>query len=187
MDIVGIAEVVSAVAVLIGFGFAVAELRRYRRRKARESALALVSSYQTPEFARAILLLIDLPDGLSKAELEERLGSRMELVSLLMGTWESLGVLAHRREVELDLIDDFFSGGIVLSWQKLQAFVEELRAASHRDTYFEWFQWLAERFLERESRRTPVPAHIEHRGWRERATSARQLRNRVIPLPHRAP
>lgn len=171
MDIVGIAEIVSAVAVLVGFGFAVSELRRYRRRKARESALALVNSYQTPEFAQAIMLLVDLPQGLSRDKLEERLGNRMGLISLLMTTWESLGILVYRRELGLDLVDDFFSGPIVLSWQKLQGFVEETRRVSHRDTYFEWFQWLAERLLERESKRSPVPAHVEHRDWHERSRS----------------
>ncbi len=168
MDIVGIAEVVSAIAVLIGLGFAMNEMKSYRRQKARESALALVNSYQTPEFARAIMLLVDLPEGLSKQELEALLKDDMRLISLIMTTWESTGVLVFRHEVSMELVDDFFSGPIVLSWHKLRAYVEEVRGAGHRDTYFEWFQWLAERMMERESNDSPIPAHIEHREWRER-------------------
>jgi hypothetical protein len=168
MDLVGGAEVVSAIAVLVGFGFAVVEMRRYRERKVRESALELVKSYQTPDFAVAITRLIDLPDGLSKQQLENLLGDDMRLVSLLMTTWESLGVLTFRQEVSLDLLDDFYSGPIVLSWKKLRRLVEELRRIGGRETYFEWFQWLAERLAERESKTLPVPAHIEHRNWRVR-------------------
>lgn len=168
MDIVGVAEIVSAVAVLFGFGFAVSEVMRYRKRKAWESALAIVNSYLTPDVARTITLLVDIPEGLSKKELTELLKDDMHLISLIMATWETMGILAYRREVSLELLDDFFSGPIVLSWQKLQAYVKELRVASDRDTYFEWFQWVAERMLERESRRSPIPAHIEHREWRER-------------------
>jgi len=81
VDLVGLAEIVSAVAVLVGFGFALNELMRYRERKERESTLALVDSYQTPEFAYALLLIIDLPDGLSRHNLEERLGADMKLVA----------------------------------------------------------------------------------------------------------
>ena len=136
MDIVGIAEVVSAIAVLVGFGFALSELKSYRRQKARESALALVNSYQTPEFARAIMLLVDLPEGLSKQELEELLKDDMRLISLIMTTWESTGVLVYRHEVSMELVDDFFSGPIVLSWHKLRTYVEEIRGVGHRDTYF---------------------------------------------------
>ena len=165
MDIVGAAEVVSAIAVLIGFGFAVLEMRRYRTRRVRESALELVKSYQTPDFALAITLLIDLPAGLSKEQLERHLGEDMRLISLLMTTWESLGILTHRNEVSLDLLDDFFSGPISLSWIKLERLVEEMRRIGGRQTYFEWFQWLAERLEERETAEFPIPAYIEHRDW----------------------
>jgi hypothetical protein len=30
----------------------------------------------------------------------------------------------------------------------------------------EWFQWLAERMLERETASQPVPAYIAHRHWK---------------------
>jgi hypothetical protein len=165
MDIVGSAEIVSAIAVLIGFGFAIVEMRRYRRRKVRETALELVKSYQTPEFAVAITLLIDLPSGLTKQQLEEHLREDMRLISLLMTTWESLGILTFRHEVSLELLDDFFSGPIALSWIKLRRLVEEMRRIGGRQTYFEWFQWLAERMEEREISEAPIPAHIEHRDW----------------------
>ncbi|MFC1790883.1 hypothetical protein ACFL0I_00230 [Gemmatimonadota bacterium] len=89
MDLVGAAEVVSAAAVLVGFGFAVSEVRRHRGRKARESALALVSSYQTPDVANAITLLIELPEGLTRASLKECCQDDGRLVSLIMATWES--------------------------------------------------------------------------------------------------
>ena len=49
----------------------------------------------------------------------------MYLVSL---TWESLGVLVFRREVTMDLVDDFFSGPILISWQKLRVYSEECAA-----------------------------------------------------------
>ena len=168
MDLVGIAEIVSAVAVVFGFGFAVSEVQRYRKVRVRESALALVNSYQTPEFARAVIAIISVEEGLSAAELERRFGQEMGLIALLMTTWESLGVLVFRGEVSLDLVDDFFSGAIVISWQKLGPFVRELRREGDRETYFEWFQWLAERMQDRESDSEPIPAHVEHAGWTPR-------------------
>jgi hypothetical protein len=165
MDLVGAAEIVSAVAVMVGFGFAVFELRRYRNRKNRESMLELVKAYQTLEFAVALNRLVDLPDGLSKQQLELHLGDDMKYISLVMTTWEALGILTCRREIDLALLEDFFSGPILLSWRKLGRFVEEMRRISGRETYYEWFQWLAERIADREDNSTPIPAHIEHRGW----------------------
>lgn len=168
MDLVGIAEIISAIAVLVGLGFAVSEVKRSRERKLRESALALVSSYQTPEFAKAVMLVTDLPEGLSRRQLEEQLAGNIYLIALLMTTWESLGILTFRHEVSMQLVDDFFSGPIVVSWRKLQPLAQEMRDREGRQTYFEWFQWLAERMMERESESPPVPAHVGYREWRER-------------------
>ena len=85
-----------------------------------------------------------------------------------MGTWERLGVLVYRREIDLEQVDDAFSGPIVLSWQKLGQYVSELRANLQRETAMEWFQWLAERMLERETTAEPVPAYIAHKDWNRR-------------------
>jgi hypothetical protein len=168
-----LAQVVSAIAVLVGLGFAVTEVKRYRERQSRESALMLVHSFQTPEFAQALMLMVDLAEGLSRQELRERLGPDMKFVALLMTTWESLGILINRGEIDIRLVDDFFGGPILVSWQKLNGLVLELRARDNRETYFEWFQWLAERMLEREDRMPRVPAYIEHKNWRERKVVAR--------------
>ena len=84
----------------------------------------------------------------------------------LMTTWESLGILIHRGEMSIELVDDFFSGPITVSWRKLQSQVFGEREALGRETVGEWFQWLAERFADRESSEPPVPAHIAHRDWK---------------------
>ena len=127
-----------------------------------------MKSYQTLEFAVALNRLVDLPDGLSKQQLEKHLGQDMKFISLLMTTWEGLGILTYRREVSLEILEDFFSGPIALSWQKLRRTVEEMRRIGGRDTYYEWFQWLAERLEERETAAIPIPANIEHRNWQVR-------------------
>ena len=116
----------------------------------------------------ALNRLVDLPDGLSKQQLEKHLGQDMKFISLLMTTWEGLGILTYRREVSLEILEDFFSGPIALSWQKLRRTVEEMRRIGGRDTYYEWFQWLAERLEERETAAIPIPANIEHRNWQVR-------------------
>lgn len=165
MNLGVLAEVVQAVAVVIAFGFAWAEIRRFRAQKERESTLELVHSYQTPEFAEALLQMVYLPDGLSMDELEQRLGAKIRLVAILMTTWESLGLLVFRREVDIKLVEDFFSGPIIISWQKLQPLVAEMRQKDQRDTYFEWFQWLAEQLNSAEFEADTTPAHIKHKLW----------------------
>jgi hypothetical protein len=77
-------------------------------------------------------------------------------------TWETIGVLVFQKELTLDLVDDFFSGPIIITWRKLERYLEELRRERQRDTLFEWYQWLAKQMTEREKHVPPVPAHIAH-------------------------
>lgn len=168
MSIEAVFQIVEALAVVIGVGFAIIQVRQYRREKRRETAIELLHSFQTPHFAEALNIVYNLPDGLSKTEIENRLGDRFHLVYALMTTWESLGILVYRGEVDLDIVDDFFSGPITISWRKLKGHVEGEREMLGRDTIEEWFQWLTERLAERESEVPAVPAHIEHKDWRKK-------------------
>ena len=45
-------QIVEALAVVIGVGFAMVQVRQYRRDKHREAALERLHSFQTPSFAR---------------------------------------------------------------------------------------------------------------------------------------
>jgi hypothetical protein len=161
-------ELLSLVTLVVGLLFAVVQLRQYRATREREVALELLRSFETPEFAAALRAVYALPGGLTKREIEERLGGKMDLVYAMTTTWESLGILVCRGELSLDLVDDFFSGPITISWEKLRGYVEGERAEQRRETIAEWFQWLAERMREREAVTPPVPAHIAHRDWPRR-------------------
>ncbi len=165
MSIELVLQAIETAAVATGVAFAIVQVRQYRRDRRRAAAIELLHSFQTPVFADALNTVYNLPDGLSREALETRLAGRFHIVYSLMTTWESLGILVHMGEVDLDLVEDFFSGPILISWRKLQGHVMGERAATGRDTIEEWFQWLAERLQERETKRPALPAHVEHHNW----------------------
>ena len=97
--------------------------------------LELVRSFQSPAFTAALRRVLSLPDGADAAKIREVLGPDGEdAVYLVSLTWESLGVLVFRREVTLDLVDDFFSGPLIISWQKLKVYTQEWRRILKPDT-----------------------------------------------------
>ena len=89
----------------------------------------------------------------------------MDELLAFLATWESIGILVHRRQIDLDLVADFFSHPILRSWDVAQRYVEEFRRDMERDTPWEWFQWLAERIREHERRAPPRPAYEQYRAW----------------------
>jgi hypothetical protein len=50
-------QAVQAVAVVVGVGFAVFEMRRYHKERNREAAMELLHAFQTPDFAKALVLV----------------------------------------------------------------------------------------------------------------------------------
>lgn len=167
MDISTIANLLNAIAVTAGVIFAAVQIREFRQQRRRQSMYSLVQTFQSPEFAKALNRLIDLPDNLNRESIRKETGREGEdAIYFVTTTWETIGLLVFRKELTLDLVDDFFSGPIILSWQKLAPYLAELRKDRNRDTLFEWFQWLAERMMEREKGSPPVPAHIAHRDWK---------------------
>jgi hypothetical protein len=167
MPLTTILSILSTSAIVAAGIFAGVQLRLYNKQRARDAALQLVHSFRTPEFLRAVNVVFDLPPGLSKKELEDRLGDQLVDLLVMFGTFENLGILVFRREIELQLVEDFFSGVIMLSGKKLNRYLVEVREVGNRQTYYEWFQWLYEQLEKRERNAPPVPAYIAFRDWKE--------------------
>jgi hypothetical protein len=160
-----ILSIVSTTAIVTGVIFAALQFRQYKRLRARESAIHLLHTAQTREFLEAIEIVFELPEGLTKTELEERLGEKIGGVLVMFGTFESFGVLVYRREIELEIIEDFFQGAIILAGRKFRLYIEEVRKLSGRESYYEWFQWLSDQVEKRENITPKVPAFLAHKDW----------------------
>jgi len=160
-------SIFSTCAIVAGGVFAVVQLRQLTKQRARDSALQMLHSFRTPEFLHAVNIVFDLPEGMSRKEIEEHLGEKMTSVLVLFGTFESLGILVFRREMEIHLVEDFFSGIIILAGRKFKRYLVEVREAGNRQTYYEWFQWLFEQCEKRELKTPAIPAYIAFRDWKE--------------------
>jgi proline dehydrogenase len=166
VDLANSLQLVSTLGVALGLWFAGWQVRLAQRQRTREAALQLVQSLQTVEFASAYPQIIALPDGLSKAEIERRLGDRMPALLFMCMAFESIGILVHRREIPIEVVEDFFTAPILVGWRKLQVYAADMRQEAGMDTPLEFFQWLAERVSERRQQTPTPPAYEQFRAWR---------------------
>ena len=108
MDLSTLANLINAIAVTAGVIFAVVQIRDYRGQRHRDSMSALVRSFQTPSFAHSLRRVSSLPDNVAREQIPALLGPDGEdHVYALLTSWEALGILLYRKEVTIDLIDDF--------------------------------------------------------------------------------
>ncbi len=165
MELSILLDVITAAAVIVGILFGLLQLRHYHLSRTREADLFLLNSYQTAEFAQGVWLVQELPDGLSKGEIEERLGQSAGFLYLVMGTWDSVGILVFNRELSIDIVKVAFGDSILFSWKKLERYVREVRKDLERETRFEWFQWLAEKLIDRKQG-SRLPAYLAFQEWK---------------------
>lgn len=166
MNLPLILQLIATAIMIIGIGFGIQNIRQYQASRKRESAIVMLNSFQTSDFVRGLLYIFDLPEKAGKDVLDSQPEDHFLAIYMVMGTWERLGVLVYRREIELRMVDEAYSGPIIQSWQKLEVYIQEFRAHIQRETAFEWFQWLAERIQERELTAEPTPAYLAYRDWK---------------------
>lgn len=160
-------DFVSMVAILAGVAYGALELRQFRHTQEREATFELMRTIQTPEFAGALRTLLAIPDGATAEDILAMTPEELDRLYLLQTTWESLGILVHRGDVPLSLVDDFYGGPILYSWERLRPIVDYNRRRFDRASLNEWFQWLVERLeASYEGRAELPPAYEAYRDWK---------------------
>lgn len=160
-------NLISTLAVVIGVIYGLIQLRNFQANRKRENALLVLNSFQTPGFIKGLVVLSQLPDGLSRDELWEYPDEDLEVVLILANTFERMGWLVFKGEIPITFVEDAFTDIILTAWRKLARVVDDMRGPEPSEgKALEWFQWLAERIQERVAENPPSPAYIAHAGWR---------------------
>ena len=160
-----VAEIVGALTVVGGVGFAVVQLRQQERSRRDAAAFELVRSFQNPAFHPAFELLNDLPDGLTADAIAARGPEVRDAVVAVGFNCETLGVMVFHRVVPLDVLDQLMGQFIRVSWRKLSPYAEARRRQFGHANSFEWYQRLAEQLDAHPAAGKAAGAHVAHRGW----------------------
>ena len=161
-----LAEIIGALLVIGGLSFAVIEILHFRQQRRDMAAIELGRSFQNPEFARALRVVLSLPSGVSAEELRKGDPAREDAAMLVSLTLETVGIMVHRRIVSIDMVWELM-GGVTLSvWDRLGAWVHDVREADSREKFDEWVQWLAEQLRRHAEENRVQPAYRAHREWR---------------------
>jgi hypothetical protein len=165
-QLANLAEIFGALTVIVGAGFALIQLREYRRQRRENAAAELMRSFQSPELARAIRLIRELPDACPAAELRRR-GTELEEAAIIVSTtYEAIGLLVFRRVTPFPIVLELTGGLAVLMWRKLERWTSEVRLENAQPSWAEWFQWLAERLREHQGDKQRQPAYLRYASWR---------------------
>jgi hypothetical protein len=161
-----IAEITGVILVIGGFGFAIVQLAAIRRQRKEIAAIELLKSFASPEFARAIRLLLTLPENATAEQLRGAGGEVEDAAMQVSLTLEGVAIMVHRRIVDIDMVWELMGGLVLAVWSRIGLLAEAIRRDHKRDKFCEWLQWLAARLTELEEKRGSEPAFLHYRNWK---------------------
>jgi hypothetical protein len=153
-------SLLSTLALVLAVVFAGLQVRQTNQQRSEQAAIELVRSMQSAEWTDSIDPISQIPVHGSptltpiQADAAKKVALRLE----------AMGYLVYRRAVSLAVVDELVGGMTRTSWDRLAPWVLQSRVTSGIPKAYEWFQWLAERLIERDP--TPTPAYQAHRDWK---------------------
>jgi hypothetical protein len=153
------AEIFSAITIVIGAVFGGVQFVHYRKNERNRIAGDLCRSFAEPEFARAITLLRQLPDGVDMKAMDGEYEEAAQIVGML---FETMGLLVYRDVASFRLIQELTGGLLLNMWRKLEPWIRTTRVEQGNPRFGEWVQWLSERIEEQESDMAPAYQAYAH-------------------------
>ena len=147
MDIASISTIVAAGGVLIGVVLAYLEVRSLVRTRQTELVMGLYSTYGSKGFQEAYTKFETQEYKDFNGYVKKHGLSSMETVCIL---YEGIGVLLHKKLIDITLIDDLFSTPIKLTWEEMKPIIEGARKHYNRPQIYEWFEYLYNELQKRE-------------------------------------
>jgi len=147
LDIPSISAIIAAVGVLIGVILTVLEVRNLVETRQTDLVIRLYSTFGSEE----------LQDAWEKTQTREykdfdvyRKEYGLREVNEVGWFFEGVGVLLHRRLIDVALVDDLFSSPVKRAWERLKPIAEGERKQTGRPQIWEWFEYLYNEMQKRE-------------------------------------
>lgn len=137
-----LATVAIAILLLAHLAWSIARHRDERRARREAATFEALAKLRTPEYARMAGRLQRLPARLDLAAAEGLDAEGREAVAWFVLHYDSLGLLASRRAVDLRLVDDAVGPDVTAFWRRVEPYVRSRRAAGAEEAC-RWTEWLA--------------------------------------------
>ena len=147
LDIPSISAIIAAVGVLIGVVLTVLEVRNLVETRQTDLVIRLYSTFGSEELQGAW-------EKTQTREYKDFNAYRSEYglreVNEVGWFFEGVGVLLHRKLVDIRLVDDLFSSPVKRAWERLKPIAEGERNQTKRPQIWEWFEYLYNEMQKRE-------------------------------------
>jgi hypothetical protein len=141
---------IASAGVVAGVVYYALQLRHQIKQRQTDLVMRLYSSYGSEGFQKS-LDKVRRREAKGFHDYEEKYGLA-EWIAI--GTFfEGIGILLHRKLIDIGLVDDLFTAPIKMSWDIMKDSIIEARKEYSLPTIFEWFEYLHNEMKKREQRK----------------------------------
>ena len=158
VDVTEISAIVAAVGVLIGVAYYIMDMRNQAQKRQTDLVMQLYSEFGSKEYVEAMpkLFLLEFKDyeDFKQKYPTSTFATSEASTSYTMYCYffEKVGLLLHRKLIDIELVDDLFSMAITICWEKVRPIVEGRRKEWNTPQYWEWFEYLYNELKKREQK-----------------------------------
>ena len=149
VDIPSISAVVAATGVLIGLILTILELRNLVRQRQTDLAMRLYQHFGTKEFMNSWWQVTTREERDYNEYVKKYGGADLLQVGVF---FEGIGILLHRKLMDIDMAGDLFSESIKLIWEKNKSILKEMVEQRNIPKAWQWFEYLYNEMQKRDQR-----------------------------------
>jgi hypothetical protein len=149
VDIQTLSIAIASTSVVLAAIYYVLSLRHQNILRQTDLVMRLYSTFGGDEFLKAIKKVV--VDDNEFKEYNDYLRNWPEVPKVGI-FFEGIGVLLHRKLVDISLVDDLFSGPVIRTWEIIKPAMEDGRKKLSYPQFFEWYEYLYNEMKKREQR-----------------------------------
>jgi hypothetical protein len=155
LDIPSISAIVAAIGVIIGVVFTVLELRNLVQSRQTDLILRLQTAWRSRALRESYVRVMnmkfkDYDEFAKKYPLYSEIGlPEYRAVSEIGSFFDGIGILLHRKLIDIEMVDELFGNSIKATWEKLKPGIEGRRREVN-PSLRRWFEYLYNETKKRE-------------------------------------
>ena len=143
MDVPQILASVGSIALIVGIGVGLLQLRSLAKQRQEEMVLRLYAPFYNPDFQRAYWQIQGWTFASFAVFDAEATLDQVTTLDVVGTYFEMMGLLYKRGMAKLDLLDDLLASQVLIAWSKTAPLYYGYRAKENSPDWAEWFEYLA--------------------------------------------
>jgi hypothetical protein len=149
VDIQTISIMVASAGVFAAAIYYIWQIRHQTKLRQTDLIMRLYSRFGSEGFQKAFQKF-GTGEALSFHDTQEKFGLAPWVTVITF--FEGIGVLLHRKLINIELVDDLFTSPVDMAWNRMKESIVEARKEYGQPTIAEWFEYLHNELKKREQR-----------------------------------